>query len=259
MVNIKNLKSKVYKDAYDVVILAGECNAVGFGKGETNYEPDEKIYELFRGESFNTKRNPSLPLRQYVLKRAGARAHGMSGFYLFFGKKYEKEFLRPGRKLLFIKAAVRGTGFKSGEWGKKDFLYLNMSDMAKRIKLGNPENKIVAVLWHQGETDVLNGTDKEFYRQKLSALIRGIRFELNMPYLPFIAGDMCEEWCENQENAENIRDALMETVRENDYCALVSSKGLSGNASEDAVHFSGKSNEILGERYFEEYKKIKEK
>ena len=259
MVNIKNLKSKVYKEPYDIVILAGEDNAFGFGIGETGYEPDERIYELFRSESFNTKKNPPLPLRQYVLKPANVRHHGLSGFYLFFGKRYEKEFLRPGRKLLFIKTAAKKSGFKSGEWGKNEFLYLNMVDMAKRLKLGNPENKVVAVLWHQGETDILNGADKEFYRQKLSALIRGIRFELNMPYLPFIAGDLSEEWCENQENSEKIRCAIMESMRENDYCSFVSSKGLSGNTAEDCVHFSGSSNKILGERYFEEYKKIREK
>lgn len=259
MINIKNLKSKIYKDAYDVVILAGECNAVGLGKGEKEFIPDERIKELLRSESFNTRKNPSFPLGQYILRTAGLRNKGMIGFYLFFGKKYEKELLRPGRKLLFIKAASEGSGFSNGCWGKNDYLYLNMVDMAKRIKLGNPDNKIVAVLWHQGETDILNGAEKEFYKQNFSALIRGLRFELNMPYLPFIAGDMSEEWLRHIENAEGIREAIRESVHENDYCALVSSKDLFGNDETDTIHFSEKSNEILGERYFNEYRKIRDR
>ena len=259
MVNIKNLKSKVYKDAYDVVILSGECNAIGFGKGEAEYKPDERIRELFRSETFNTKRNPSLPLRQYILKEAGLRSHDMCGFYLFFGRKYAKEYLRPGRKLLFIRAAANESGFSNGGWGKKDYLYLNAVDMAKRIKLGNKENKIVAILWHQGKTDVINSVTKDYYKENLSALIRGMRFELNMPYLPFIAGDMVEEWCKQQENADNVREAVKEVISETAYCGFVSSEGLSGNSEGDTVHFSGKSNEILGNRYFEEYRKIREK
>lgn len=259
MINIKNLKSKVYKEPYDVVILAGQSNAVGYGKGEVNYEPNERIKELFRSERFNTKRNPTFPLRQYVFKTAGLRPHGMSGFYLFFGKRYEKEILRPGRKLLFVRAAVGGTGFSDSGWGRKDYLYLNAVDMAKRIKLGNPDNKIVAILWHQGETDVINGVTKEYYKENFSSLIRGIRFELNMPYLPFVAGDMVEEWYKQQENADSVREAVKEVINETAYCGFVSSQGLCGNGGDDIIHFSGKSNEILGNRYFEEYKKIREK
>lgn len=259
MINIRNLKSKVYKDAYDVVILAGQSNAVGYGKGEVDFEPDERMKELFRNERFNTKRNPSLPLGQYVFKTAGLRPHKMSGFYLFFGKRYVKEMLRPGRKLLFVRTAVGGTGFSDGCWGRKDHLYLNAVDMAKRIKLGNPDNKIVAILWHQGETDVINSVTKEYYKENFSSLIRGIRFELNMPYVPFIAGDMVEEWYTQQENAENVREAVKEAINENDYCGFVSSQGLCGNGGDDIIHFSGKSNEILGERYFEEFKRIAKK
>lgn len=259
MINIRNLKSKIYKDAYDVVILAGQSNAVGYGKGEVNYQTDERVKELFRSERFNTSRNPSLPLGQYVFKTAGLRPHKMSGFYLFFARRYVKEILRPGRKLLFVRAAVGGTGFSDGSWGRKDHLYLNAVDMAKRIKLGNPENKIVAILWHQGETDVINSVTKEYYKENFSSLIRGIRFELNMPYLPFIAGDMVEEWYTNQENAESVRQAVQEVLNETDYCGFVSSQGLCGNGGEDIIHFSGKSNEILGERYFEEFKRITEK
>lgn len=259
MINIKNLKSKVYKEAYDVVILVGQSNAVGYGKGEVNYQSHETVKELFRNERFNTRKNPSFPKRQYVFKDAGLRPHGMSGFYLFFGKKYEKEFLRPGRKLLFVRGAVSGTGFSDGGWGRNDYLYLNAVDMAKRIKLGNPDNRIVAILWHQGETDVINGVTKEYYKENFASLIRGLRFELNMPYVPFIAGDMVEEWYKQQDNAESVRQAVKEVIDETDYCGFVSSEGLCGNGGNDIIHFSGKSNEILGERYFEEFKRIRDK
>lgn len=260
MIDIYDKNAKIYNDAFDIVVVAGQSNAYGYGKGRVNYTKNKRIYEVYRDGKYNTRKNPKLPLKQFVYKRAGLHSvngHGrkMSGFYLFFGKKYEKEMLESGRKLLFVRTAVGGTGFSDDCWGETDYLYLNTINMVKQIKNGNPQNRIVAVLWHQGETDVLGGVTKEYYKDKFETLIKGFRSEFGNPNLPFIAGDMVENWSKIHANYGNVIGAVKDVMSELNDCALVSTKGLLANSKEDNIHFSGKSNEILGERYFEAFKR----
>lgn len=261
MIDIYNKNAKIYNRAFDIVIVAGQSNAYGYGKGKVNYSKNKRIYELYRNGKYNTRENPKLPLKQFVYKCAGLHSvnrhlRKMSGFYLFFGKKYEKEMLESDRKLLFVRTAVGGTGFSDGCWGETDYLYLNTINMVKQIQNGNPKNRIVAVLWHQGETDVLGGVSKAYYQDKFKALIKGFRSEFDNPNLPFIAGDMVENWSKTQDNYGNIIGAVKDVISEFNDCALVSSKGLLANSEEDNIHFSGKSNEVLGERYFEAFQQI---
>lgn len=128
--------------------------------------------------------------------------------------------------------------------------------MAKQIKRGNPGNRIVAVLWHQGESDVYANATKEYYREKLQILIDGFRTELCDSDLPFIAGNMVEEWRNSQPCAANIISATEDVIKNNRNCAFVSSDGLSGNPDGDFIHFSNKANIVFGQRYFKAYESL---
>lgn len=114
-------------------------------------------------------------------------------------------------------------------------------------------------MWHQGENDVVAGVTKDYYKDKFRTLINGFRSEFDNPKLPFIAGDMVENWSKTQDNYDNVIDAVKDVISELNNCSLVSSKGLPANSKEDNIHFSGKSNEIFGERYFEAFKQIKKR
>lgn len=253
LTDIKKPKSKVYKQAFDIVILAGQSNAVGCGRGKTGYSPSEAVWELYREERFNIRKNPQWPRRQYRFRQADFQKHNLSGFYLYFGRRYEKELLAVGRRLLFLRVAVGGTGFSDGCWGKNDHLYKNAVEMIRLVREGNPKNRVVGILWHQGESDVMNGMTQAQYSENLSGLIKGLREVAGGQNVPFVAGDMVETWYREQPNAENIRKGTQCSLTENENCAFVSSAGLTGNPKEDCIHFSTADNEIFGERYFEAF------
>lgn len=63
------------------------------------------------------------------------------------------------------------TGFGSDYWNVRDTLY-NDAVMRTNSVLKNPENKLVAILWHQGESDIGNRN----YQQNLDSMILNILF-----------------------------------------------------------------------------------
>ena len=67
----------------------------------------------------------------YVIDIAKERANSsvtVGDFSLTFAKRYiEQGLLKEGRKLLIVRTAVGGTGFKKGHWGERDFLFLRLS------------------------------------------------------------------------------------------------------------------------------------
>ena len=75
-------------------------------------------------------------------------------------KSIESGKLKPGRKLLIIRAAIGGTGFSDERWGMTDDLYLRMIEMIKTALELNSKNKLAAFLWHQGETDAILNVKK---------------------------------------------------------------------------------------------------
>ena len=99
-----------------------------------------------------------------------------------------------GRKLLIIRAAIGGTGFLDNRWGMTDDLYLRMIEMIKTALELNPKNKLVAFLWHQGETDAILKVSKQEHFYNLSLLVNSVRSIFNCETLPFIAGDFVSQW-----------------------------------------------------------------
>ena len=123
---------------YDIIIQGGQSNAEGFGAGaiDNEYIPNENVYFL---EAEKTVEHlPERVIVEYANKdfdisiAKGREANGnkIVDFSLFFARKYiESGFLKEGRKLLIIRAAVGGTGFKKGNWGMQDLLYKKMLEM----------------------------------------------------------------------------------------------------------------------------------
>jgi hypothetical protein len=141
--------------------------------------------------------------------------------------------------------------------------------MLDEAKLGE-DDRIVAFLWHQGEHDAFENahlTPKErydFYYSSLTDMITDIRNRCGSS-LPFIAGEFCHEWWDNDENVEQCNAVLSATADvcgSLPYSALASSLGLKSNnqstGNGDVIHFCRDSLVTLGQRYFDAYVKIKE-
>ena len=247
------------KEAFDIIIQAGQSNSggSGFGYVDSPYEPSELVWFLEQDGTI-------------VCARERAAGNGVrSNFVFTFVSEYIKSGrLKDGRKLLVIKAAVGGTGFLDNRWKQNDDLFLQMMEMTRTALSLNPENRLVAFLWHQGETDALRHHatyEQHFYH--LSTLLELVRNTFDAPKLPFVAGDFVQQWkLDNIEICTPVVDAIRAVCREYSYCAFVESEGLLSNAQvgldpvldkqSDTIHFSRPALYELGIRYFEQFSKI---
>lgn len=233
---------------YDVVLIAGQSNAQGYGKGneELKYVPQDPIYGYTEGFGFHLACDNMYNHNDFA-----------ASFALYFGQEYvDSGLLESNRKLLLLNTAVGGTGFSDRRWGKDDDLYNRMLTLSDRITAMNSKNRITAFIWHQGETDAMNHMSGSDYSQKLNYLITNTRKRLNIGKVPFVSGNMSEIWMKSNPNSYNIAAATRNLMSELPLCGYVESEGLAGNKTPDIIHFSRRSCVELGKRYFETYKMI---
>ena len=188
-------------------------------------------------------------------------------FALPFALRYKNEFLQEGRKILIIDCALGGTGFCTGHWTKDGALYNKMLDMIDKALALNSENKVIAMLWHQGETDVWRlkdkYTDKEFfdyYYNNIFSLVQGTREKVGA--VPFICAGFTNDFYNNDPRcivAELAYERVVKDVKNAEFCQgndLMSINQVFGKKDED-VHFTKESLYILGNRYYDAYKKLR--
>lgn len=236
------------KDKFDIIIQAGQSNSagVGFGNVENPYQPSEQVWYLNGDFTFS------------MAAELVSENRICTNFSLPFARRYSDEgMLGSGRKLLILRTSVGGTGFSDHRWGMEDDLYLRMMEMIRTALALNPENRLVAFLWHQGETDAIYQSSYDTHYKNLTTLINSVREEFNVPKLPFVAGDFVPEWREKYADiCKPVLDAIRAVCKDCVSAAFVETDGLLSNGQEesrdfyDDIHFSRRSCYILGERYF---------
>ncbi|MBO5354741.1 MAG: hypothetical protein J6B09_01585 [Clostridia bacterium] len=260
---LRNFENEVY----DVIILAGQSNAEGRGIGsvEKAYKPSDKIWSM--NCSFTPLEYTISPDEEKVFEN-----EIRSNFALSFAKEYVRDGrLAEGRKLLIVRAAVSATGFVDNRWKCTDDLYQNMISMAKTALSLNPQNRLVAMLWHQGEADIWARIPYETHFDNLMTLVRSSRAELNAPDLPFIAADIVPKWKASfLDISLPVINAIKDVCKDCGNGAFVETDGLLSNAQEfkqnpwnngeckDGIHFSRRSLYELGKRYYQAFVKIGE-
>ncbi len=245
-----------HEKAFDIVILAGQSNAEssGFGDVENPYEPNERIW--FLNSDFTISAAAETTVRNEI----------RGNFALPFARRYlDGGLLEAGRELLILRCAVGGTGFLDNRWKPTDDLFLRMMEMIRTALELNPANRLVAFLWHQGETDALFHASYDTHHAHLTALVRLVRTGFAVPELPFIAGDFVQEWKEeNSAICAPVVEAIRAVCREYPHACFVETDGLTSNHIDltrpypfgdvmDNIHFSRKSLYTLGERYFDAF------
>lgn len=245
------------KDKFDIIILAGQSNAEGYGFGPTPdpYQPDGRVFYLHRDGTL-----------VQAAERVWRNGVG-TNLALSFAREYLKSGrLAEGRRLLIVSAAVGGTGFLDGRWGMNDDLFLAMMEMTRTALALNPENRLVALLWHQGETDAICRATYEVHYGHLSALVRAVRETFGAPALPFIAGGFTPRWrgfSQHKEACPPVEEAIRAVCRDCGHGGFAETDGLTSNAEEetahplgwpcDEIHFSRRALYELGRRYFERF------
>lgn len=239
------------KETWDIIIQAGQSNAEGsgFGPASDPWYPDDRVYYL----------EPDMTLAPATERVNGNRIQ--SNFALAFARDYIRSgLLAEGRKLLILRSAVGGTGFLDGRWHMEGDLYLHMLEMIRTALEMSSGNRLVAFLWHQGETDAILGATYPQHYRHLKDLLTSVRENFGAPQLPFVAGDFVHHW--EQENwaiCESVVSAMRDLCEELPHCGFVETDGLSSNTQEpgnegldsvECIHFSREGLYQLGHRYF---------
>ena len=148
-------------------------------------------------------------------------------------------------------------GSSLNQWEVGGLLFDHACYMAE---LASRTSTIVAVLWHQGESD--SGKDRyPVYEEKLTVIFNALRERLGLYDVPFIVGglgDFLPLFKDGKlKNYVHINEALKNMAKKDDMIGFVSAEGLGANP--DNLHFSAEALREFGVRYYEEFKRLENK
>lgn len=216
---------------YDVFLLIGQSNMAGRGvliAGDN--APMDGVYLLTESGATEVA---SAPLNKYSSIRKDLSLQGMNPGYSFAKKIYAT----TARKVLLVVNARGGTSIS--EWAKGKDYY---KEAVRRALQAKEYGNLVAILWHQGESD--SGSPST-YMSKLSAMVSSLRTDLGAPSVPFIAGEIA--WWHSNETKFNpiIRD-IKNKIPNSDYISAVGTGQLIDSSD---PHFNRDGQILIGERY----------
>lgn len=248
------------EEKFDIIIQAGQSNSEGCGRGTatTPFVQSPDIWYL--DNDFTISMAHEIVVENEIV----------NNFSLAFATEYIKSGrLENGRKLLIIRAAIGGTGFVDKRWGLSDDLFLTMMEMIKTALGLNPENRLVAFLWHQGESDAIGISENTIaiedafllHYNNLSTLLNTVRKEFNVAALPFIAGDFVNDWKSiNLKFCEPIIDGIKKVCEDAGNSKFVETSELQSNnqriGNGDIIHFCREAQNLLGVKYYNAYCEI---
>ena len=222
-------------ESFAVVLLAGQSNMAGRGV----VAPEDRIavprvWMLDRAEAWV----PAVEPMHFDKPTAGV------GPGRAFGIEVAR---RTGREVGLVPAAVGGSSITAWEPGGYDAATRThpYDDALRRARAAMQRGPLVAILWHQGESDA-NARLAPDYPQRLRALIARFRSDLNAPDVPVLIGQLGQfrPWTAYD---SAVDAAHREAARTIPRVAYVSSDGLSHKG--DSLHFDASSARELGRRY----------
>ena len=255
-----------------LVLLAGQSNMAGRGyagpddltaipdllmirpdgKWQPAIEPITKDRKFIGTFSASGEKIESADPFETVLPTGDQRVCGV-GPGRTFGKLLAEA--NPGKIIGLIPCAVGGTSIAAwmpggaDDWEPGAFPYDNA---VKKAREAQKSGRIVAILWHQGESDALKNTPE--YLEKLRTVVQNFRKDLQLDEkIPFIAGDMASFYEERIRAHIDIVDHALEILAsESPSFRYVTTKDLVHRG--DSLHFDTASQHELGRRYFEAFR-----
>ncbi|HCP6131346.1 TPA: DUF1737 domain-containing protein, partial [Escherichia coli] len=223
---------------YFVVVLAGQSNSMAYGEGlplpETYDRPDPCIKQLARRSTVTPggaacKYNDIIPADhclhdvQDMSRLNHPKAdlskgqYGTVGQGLHIAKKL-LPFIPANAGILLVPCCRGGSAFTGGadgsfsegsgasadsaRWGAGKPLYQDLVSRTKAALAKNTKNKLLAVVWMQGENDLASGSQQ--HKDLFTAMVQQFRAELsslagqcvsgNAATVPWICGDTTYYW-----------------------------------------------------------------
>jgi hypothetical protein len=226
----------------DIYLCMGQSNMAGATIVTTDYTviSDAYIYNATANEWVA----PSNNISDYNL--LGDMQNGKIGVY--YGFLLDMVNYYPDRKTAIVLAAYGGRDISCFLPGNSSGYYQAAVAAAKAASAMSG-GTVRAVLWHQGENDS-DASMRPFYEGKLKTLTTALRKDLNLPSLPFVAGEVMEDTSRETYanyrafNAELNRIASSSVIP---YLYVVQSDGLT--TGQDPWHFNIEGIVTLGQRY----------
>jgi lysophospholipase L1-like esterase len=240
--------------SYDIVLIIGQSNAQGDSGGAVSPTLDPTNPRVY---SFGA----SGPFASTIVLASDPLAHRggggtVVGPAMSFARAYA-DSIPAQRRVLVVPAAANATAFGSGtaRWDPDGPLGSNnLYEAAIRQTLSAraavPQSRIAAVIWVQGESDILNtAMPAATYRTYLLDLIGGLRERLETPELPFLIGSMVPEFIGTDPLRVAI-DAVHRDIPDRiPFTAYVA--GPRGMQRGDDLHYSPAGQREVGRRMFE--------
>jgi hypothetical protein len=163
---------------YDIILIAGQSNAVGYGRYETAAVPTDPNILEFACPPENrhgcTLDNRTLQMANDPLSHLDSQRVRAVGFGMSFAQAYRKQ--NPTRQVILVPAAIGSTSvlpywdesaFKPANWrwldpdGRDSNLYVKaVHSVRKAVEAakaaGGGDVHFAAILWAQGESDIKN-------------------------------------------------------------------------------------------------------
>lgn len=274
---------------FDVVVVAGQSNAVGRGLGAAEEPPEllqdeHRIFQLGRFDAADGRVIPATSPLQHWGQNPGKNLD-RRGLALPFARRYVQT-LSPDRGVLLVPVARGSSTILLWDREQQPFVHAGMDDSGppvlwndlvartRQALAATPGNRLVAVLWQQGEADInamanprngLHGfmTGGELYQAKLEELRAGLRAEFDVPDQPpfvFLIGECNQAWQPMDGTVAGLqaKDVITRAARAaaasdpTGASRFVSSAGISGyNGEHDTIHYSAEGARLLGARFFE--------
>jgi len=186
------------------------------------------------------------------------------GIAMTFAKLYKNDYLTTGRKIVIIPCGKGSSGFINNFWNPGDTLYEDAVFRTNKVLSQNPNNRLVAILWQQGEADTWNLN----YDVNLDNMITNLRNDISgdISNVPFLLGGMVPYWMNIADDTGIVRkkrtnDIIVDTQNRLDYCAYVDPTLPTViekvNPEVESVHYDATCLRTLSNRYFLEYKKFR--
>jgi hypothetical protein len=239
---------------YLVVAGLGQSNAFGMGLPLDPAGADQPHPRVHQWAMCGPSEGAAVLAADPLLHETPSRG---VGFGMTFAKSLACE---TGRTVLLIPGARGDTSFtpKNGyTWDPADTntrvnLYRKAVQAIDAALAGYPDSRVVAVLWHQGETDVPL-TPAPAYQSRLDALIEDLR-ERYRADVPFLVGQMVPEEMERSDKDYSAIDAVHAEISNRVPRAAFIEGPRAAYNSETDRHYSAEGQRSLGRAMWSAYR-----
>lgn len=224
---------------FDVILSIGQSNAYfGFGEDPALDAPNPRIFQYGRYGAHDRRAvRAREPLEHWN------HPDGYVGHALTFAKLVLPEL--PAERSILIVPCAKGATAVLDFWSPGEVAVPGdggegYEDAVLRTQevLANPDNRLFAILWQQGEADLVPVPNPD-YQAQLDEMIKALRLELDASDVPFLLGGLVPYWVERDPTVrEPHAEIIADTPNRMAHTAYVDPAGLNAHRPGDGRHFS---------------------